>query len=285
MRPVDIGVDAARILTRPGSGRVRAVFSRALYLDVPGGLIALCSTQVPRGPLHLRMTALPAVLTGCPVLVATGSLRIGDHACPLTAPVWAPRLPPVSTLRRVHQEARDWLPGLGPTLDLGPTLGLAPAEDAGLPGDALAALRRGDLLTFAGLVGGRGAGLTPAGDDLLAGVLLVACALRDASPTDMWMLRRCAHGAPTNDIARAFLACAARGRCIEPAHALLNGLADADRRAVQSAADELRRFGSSSGAALTYGIRTALLELPNRAVESPRSTVPPPARRVAYSER
>ena len=85
MRPVDIGVDAARILTRPGSGRVRAVFSRALYLDVPGGLMALCSTRVPRGPLHLRTTALPAVLTGFPVLVATESLRIGDHAYQLTA--------------------------------------------------------------------------------------------------------------------------------------------------------------------------------------------------------
>jgi hypothetical protein len=139
----------------------------------------------------------------------------------LTAPVWAPRLPPVSTLRRAHREARDWLPSLGPTLDLGS------AGGAGLAGDALAALRRGDLLTFAGLVGGRGAGLTPAGDDLLAGVLLVACALRDGSPTDSWILRRCAHRAPTNDIARAFLACAARGRCIEPAHALLNCLADA----------------------------------------------------------
>ena len=244
---------------------MRAVFSRALYLDVPGGLIALCSTQVPRGPLHLRMTALPAVLTGCPVLVATGSLRIGDHASPLTAPVWAPRLPPVSTLGRAHQEARDWLSSLGPTLDLGP------AGAAGLAGDALAALRRGDLLTFAGLVGGRGSGLTPAGDDLLAGVLLVACALRDGSPTDSWTLQRCAHREPTNDIARAFLASAARGRCIEPAHALLKGLADADRRTVQSAADELGRFGSSSGAALAYGIRTALLELPNRVVESPQS--------------
>ena len=269
MRPVDIGVDAAWMPTRPGPGRVRAVFSRALYLDVPGGLIALCSTQVPRGPLHLRMTALPAVLTGCPVLVATGSLRIGDHAYPSTAPVWSPRLPPASSLGRAHEAART---GCRSQPDARPRGGRRR-----WPGRrALAALRRGDLLTFAGLVGGRGTGLTPAGDDLLAGVLLVARALRDGSATGSRTLRRCAQRAPTNDIARAFLASAARGRCIEPAHALLNGLADADRRAVQSAADELRRFGSSSGAALTYGISTALLELPNRAVESPRSTVPPP---------
>lgn len=279
MRPVDIGFDAARILTRLGPGRVRAVFSRALYLQVPGGLVALCSTQVPRGPLHLRMTALPAVLANCPVLVAARCLRIGDHAYPLTPPVWSPRLPKASTLRRAHQQVRDWLPRLGPMLELGRE------GDAELPGAALSALRRGDLLTFAGLVGGRGAGLTPAGDDVLAGTLLVAYAVRDRLPTDSWTLRQCACRAPTNDIARAFLACAARGRCIEPAHALLNGLATADRGAVRSAADDLRRFGSSSGAALAYGIRTALLELPSRVVESPPSTRPPRTRpRMAYSE-
>jgi hypothetical protein len=279
MRPVDIGIDAARILTRPGPGRVRAVFSRALYLQVPGGLVALCSTQAPRGPLHIRMTALPAVQAGCPVLVTTRSLRIGNHAYPLTAPLWSPRLPPASMLRRAHQQARAWLPRLGPTL------GLGPAADAELPGDALAALRRGDLLTFAGLIGGRGAGLTPAGDDILAGALLVARAVRDGSPTDSWTLQQCARRAPTSDIARAFLTCAALGRCIEPAHALLNGLANADRGVVLSAADELHRFGSSSGAALAYGIRTALLELPHAPSNSRGRPGALPARRpTEYSE-
>jgi Protein of unknown function (DUF2877) len=160
-------------------------------------------------------------------------------------------------LRRARHEVRNWLPRLGPTL------GLGTAADAGLPGDALAAVRRGDLLTFAGLIGGRGAGLTPAGDDILAGALLVARVVCDGSATDLWTLRQCARRAPTSDIAGAFLDCAARGRCIEPAHALLNGLAYADRGAVRSAADALRRFGSSSGAALAYGIRTALLQLPH----------------------
>lgn len=257
MRPVDIGIDAARILTRPGLGQVRAVFSRALYLQVPGGLVALCSTRAPRGPLHLRMTALPTVVPGCPVLVSSRRLRIGDHTYSVSAPIWSPRLPPASMLRRARHQVRDWLPRLGPTL------GLGPATDAGLPGNALAALRRGDLLTFAALIGGRGAGLTPAGDDVLAGALLVARSVRDGLPTGSWTLRQCARRAPTNDIARAFLACAARGRCIEPAHALLNGLATADRAAVRSAADELDHFGSSSGAALAYGIGIAVLELPH----------------------
>lgn len=49
MRPVDVGVDAARMLRVPGPGVVRAVFPKALYLRVPGGLLALATTEVPRG--------------------------------------------------------------------------------------------------------------------------------------------------------------------------------------------------------------------------------------------
>ena len=279
MRPIDVGLDAARVLGRPGPGRVLAVFSRALYLCVPGGLVALCSRQVPRGPLHLRMAALPAARVGAQVLVSSGHLELGGEVCPLTAPIWSPRLPTASRLSRACPYARDWLPSIGPTLDLGP------GENAGLPGDALSALRHGDLLTFAGLVSGRGAGLTPTGDDVLAGVLLVAGALRGGSRFDGTTRRRCARRTPTNDIAGAFLACAARGRCIEPAHALLSALADADRGATRSAISGLRRFGSSSGEALAYGIRTALLELPS---EAPRAIAPPfkPEQgRIEYSER
>lgn len=264
MRPIDIGLDAARALGRPGPGRVLAVFSHALYLCVPGGLVALCSGQVPRGPLHLRVTALPAARVGAQILVVAGRLEIGQDVCALTAPIWSRRLPSASRLSRSGPDACNWLPRVGPTLELGP------ARDAELPGDALTALRLGDLLTFAGLVGGRGAGLTPAGDDILAGVLLVAGALLGGSGNAR-TLERCALQAPTNDIARAFLECAARGRCIEPAHALLNGLADADRDAARSAISELRRFGSSSGEALAFGIRAALLELPS---EVPRAVAP-----------
>jgi hypothetical protein len=257
MRPVDIGIDAARMLETAGRGRVCAIFSQALYVQIPDGLIVVVSSRAPRGPLHLRMTSLPAVAPRSPVVVAARSLRIGDHAWPLDLPTWSRRLPTPPSLAAARRYVGEWLPDISPGLDV------APAASGGLPGDALAALRRGDLLSFAALVGGRGPGLTPAGDDILAGALLVARAIRAESSSHSWMLRRCAHHTPTNDIARAFLACASRGHCIEPAHDLLDGLADADRRAVRSAVDALSRFGSSSGLALTYGIRTALLELPN----------------------
>jgi hypothetical protein len=266
---VDIGIDAARILTNLGPGQVRAVFPQALYLRVPGGLVVLGSTQLPRGPLHLRMTALPAVPPGTAVEVTTGSLRIGNDTCPVRAPTWSPRLPSQPALRSAQRQARDWLPSLGPVLDVGSE------GRAGLPRNALIALRRGDVETFAGMVAGRGAGLTPAGDDVLAGVFLVASVFRGGSRTGCRRVAQCASQAPTNDIARAFLACAGRGRCIEPAHRLLDGLANHDRRTVRSAVTELNRFGSSSGAALTYGIRTALLELPAAASGHPDRPPPP----------
>jgi hypothetical protein len=255
---VDIGVDAARVVAHQGAGRVRAVFSRALYLDVPGGLMVLGSTEVPRGPLHLRVRTLPAVTAGCPVLVSTGLLAIDGQVYPSTAPVWSPRLPPASALGRVNRAACRGRPTAGLRLALGP------GSETGISHGALTALRSGDLLTFADLVGGRGAGLTPVGDDVLAGVLLVANALAPPRERIPEYFGRVANRAPTSEIAHAFLACAARGRSIEPAHRLLDGLATADSAAVYSAVDELRSFGSSSGAALAYGIWSALMELPRQ---------------------
>jgi hypothetical protein len=96
----------------------------------------------------------------------------------------------------------------------------------------------------------------------MAGVLLVARARWSGSGMAAWTRLQPEHLARTNDIARAFLTCAGQGRCIEPAHDLLLGLASADYCALNAAAGRLRKFGSSSGAALMYGVRAALLELP-----------------------
>ena len=256
MRPTDVGIDAARVLCTLGAGRVRAVFARALYLVVPGGLVVLATTEAPRGPLHLRVASLPDVRPGCPVWVDEDVLRIGDHGYRLDAPIWSPHLPPAASLTCAHARARRWLPDLGPALDVGMV------GRAELQAEAVTALRRGDLGTLAAAVVGRGPGLTPAGDDLMAGVLLVARARWSETGMAAWTHLQHEYLARTNDIARAFLTCAAQGRCIEPAHDLLLGLASADHRAVSAAADRLRHFGSSSGAALMYGVRAALLDLP-----------------------
>ena len=256
MRPLDVGADAARVLAVPGRGRVLAVFRLALYLRLPAGLVALTSAAASHGPLHLRVDALPGVAPGDPVVVGALAMDVGGHRCCLDVPVWSPRLPQPQALGTARAAARRWLPDVRPPLGLAPDSGSG--EGGGIPPGALAALRRGDLEAFAALVGGRGPGLTPAGDDVLAGVLLVARAGAFASAERLVAV---ADAVRTNDIARAFLACAARGRCIEPAHHLLAALADGDRARVRAAVVALQGYGGTSGAALVHGVRIGLLAL------------------------
>jgi hypothetical protein len=252
VNPRDVGLDASAIMRVRGPGRVRAVFEPAIYLDLPGGLVVLTTLAVPRGPLHVRVQRLPVVSPGDIASVDDDALRVADQRFALDAPVWAQRLPTSAALAAARGVARAWLPSAAPALDV---TGVATGV---LSAGVVAALRQEDLAGLGALLGGRGPGLTPAGDDMLAGALLVARALRGQLPAVGDLLR----GVATNDIALAFLRCAAAGRCIEPAHDLLDALARADEGAVDRALAALSGFGSSSGAALACGIRAALLELP-----------------------
>ena len=110
-----------------------------------------------------------------------------------------------------------------------------------------------DLPELAAYLGGRGPGLTPAGDDCLAGLFLVA----HLTGSDVTAL---ADTVPTNDISLAFLHWAARGQSIEPVHRLLMS---GDRASADRALDDLLRFGHSSGADLALGLRVGAQRLCN----------------------
>lgn len=109
-----------------------------------------------------------------------------------------------------------------------------------------------DLAALAARVGGRGPGLTPEGDDVLAGALLAARAAR--GPGAEPELRGVAASVSTTEVAAAFLAWAARGQCIEPAHDWLVAPDEPSRLRVEQ---RLRAIGASSGAALLDGLRRA----------------------------
>jgi hypothetical protein len=112
---------------------------------------------------------------------------------------------------------------------------------------------RGDLAGAVDALAGLGPGLTPAGDDALAGILLVLGAHDRAAAV------AAADRARTNDISRAFLAWAARGHSIEPVHRLL--AAGDDAGTASAALADLLRFGHSSGADLAFGLRRGLRAL------------------------
>jgi Protein of unknown function (DUF2877) len=98
---------------------------------------------------------------------------------------------------------------------------------------------------------GRGPGLTPSGDDLLAGFLLGCLAFgRDAAA-----LRRAVAAlapAQTTALSAALLSCALRGQCIPEAARLARALTGTG--AIGPALDALLQVGHTSGAALALGL-------------------------------
>jgi hypothetical protein len=215
---IELGLGAQEALAAGERGTVMAVFRKAAYVRMPAGLVALTTWDVPAGPIHARGA------------LARRRLAAGDRVTVgiAGATVWRGELPADAA-------------GALEVLATAPASALEayPSQVA----RARAALYRGDLNAAVDAIAGLGPGLTPAGDDALAGILLVAQDRRAAIEA--------ADRARTNDIARAFLAWAARGQSIEPVHRLLAG-------GGKPALADLLRFGHSSGADLAFGLRLGM---------------------------
>jgi hypothetical protein len=235
---------------QPVTGTVCGVFRLAAYLRLDGRILAVCGPGVAPGPLHLRLDRLPPLARGQRVRRTAGRVEVVgpatsrlsiDESC---LPRWAPRPVDPAALRR----RRAPLPPAGT------------AAAAGLPPRLVEAAARllsdGELTALAQLVGGRGPGLTPAGDDLLAGALVAHAALHPDAEAGR---RAAVAAARTNDVAAAFLGWAARGQCIQPVHEVLGAMADCDPAGEAAARTRLHQVGASSGAALLLGLDLALM--------------------------
>ena len=213
-------------------------------------MLALVSADAPPGPVHLRVHELPRPEPNAMVALTARTLAVGDVLVDLDG---------IDGLRR-------WRP---PTLDAAllrharrrGTLRASPAADGSdlaghrrSPSTADRALRRGDLPAVVAALAGRGSGLTPAGDDVLGGLLVV---LRTAGHDERALLDAVS-GARTHAISRAFLAWAARGQAVEPVHLLLAALARGDRAAARRHQEAVLALGHTSGADLLLGLRLGL---------------------------
>jgi hypothetical protein len=254
---LEVGMGVHRALSVPGTGRVVGAYGKAAYLQVPGGLFALTTVGVPLGPVHAR--------TGTSV----DRLRVADRV------VVTPTLLEAGPLLLDLQGARLWQ-GLVPTAaELEDSAALAVELLDGAPASSLTApppvelLLRGDLIGLAACLGAVGPGLTPAGDDCLAGILFIA-RIRWGEPAAE-LLVRTATAVETNDVARAFLVWAARGQSIEPVHRFLLSAASHDVAEASRALASLVHFGHSSGADLALGLRLALQLLPGAPQPAARS--------------
>ena len=249
---LQVGVGAAEVLRVAAHGDVLATFPAAAYVRMDSGVICLTGPAVDAGPIHVRCCELPAAVPGEPVGWDGTQLVARGWTVDLQAPTYLGTLPPAADLEAGAALLLEAFADLPPAWLLTGDVPAVWPDHAGV-------LARGDLGVAAAVLGGRGRGLTPAGDDVLAGLLVIAAACGVGSPAER---EHAAAQSRTNDIAASFLRWAARGQCVAPVHDLLAAAAAGDRAGTRRAAARLRAIGASSGADLAYGLTLGLRHLP-----------------------
>lgn len=228
-----------RWLRNSGSARVLHLFPEACSLSNDRGeVIALVSPEIGPGPFHAVMggdfTAglaidQPVTLDAAGQFLTVGPLRVDCRE----SPVWRPK-PEWTRLRRA--DFGEWPSPSGLPDDITHYLsrvidGLM-ADDLSLYGDGVAGLA------------GRGSGLTPAGDDVLMGVLHALWAWypnHPRRPRREWLGIILSTAVPrTATLSANFLRAAAAGEATWHWHDLADGR--------PGAADRILSIGHSSGA-------------------------------------
>jgi len=270
--PASASTGVAELLRGPvRPARVLMSLPAAVYLSVSTergndvvGVLTSDAARLPLGCVLFRPSngrPLVALPTGAPAEVGAGRIVVGDLA--VSAAAWwdpRPRLPhsrPALLPEGVRQ-LRNALYGEGvphsaftlPGLPTGPGGPLAALRGAVRRADLDAALR-----TAARLVG-LGPGLTPAGDDVMAGTMaglvLLGHPAAERFAAGVYSLA----AGRTTELSRALLRHAAAGRVSGEYAAVLQGLVG--ERPLTPAIAGLLATGSTSGRAMALGLCTAI---------------------------
>jgi hypothetical protein len=253
--------------------QVVAAFPRAVYLARRGTpwLVAVVTSDGVAHPNAVRLSAsshlrpLAGIAPGTTGTIGEGGLRLGSLVGQVTR-WWDPRpaLPVVSPqvlAERLAVLRAEPAAAAGLLADGAPAPGLTGPEDAEVA-EVAVRLRAADAeaLVAAGLaLLGRGPGLTPAGDDVLAGLLAgTALLVPGLALTVLVAGERLARLglARTTAISATLLRHAARGEVAEPVARVLRAMTGPHERPGPAVAG-LLAVGSSSGADLLRGLLTA----------------------------
>lgn len=260
-----------RLCRRLSIGQVLAVFEHACHLiDHESDVVALVTPHIGDGPLNIVVDGTAGLFSriepGMPVtlrsdqLVATG-LQVDLRQ----ASVWEPRpnwgalrarraaiesrLPLLRTLCLRHAPAGSLLALVG-----APRTADALVEATSSTAEKAAAVLRegweGDpdrLREGTARLAGLGSGLTPSGDDFLAGAMLWAWLAHPAPDSVCCTIGQVA--APrTTALSTALLRATARGECSTPWHRLLVALSEGPDARIAAAVREVLAHGATSGA-------------------------------------
>ncbi len=290
----EVGEDAAAVLTESGTGRVAAVFSRAVYVQTSAGWLCFGPPGLGSGPLNL-LCDIPndvdwhaeAISNGMPVRIVPNAIEIGSGLV-LTlsrARLWRPDPAPpwsAATLREglAALDDRPRLPlppaGLGQFLRRAPQATTPEARKAEPAVDTLRAWMEGragdaddvpDAAADAAVsLLGLGPGLTPAGDDFLGGLLIALLLLgRDGLRAHLWRKLEPHTTVRTAAVSAAHLRAAAAGRGSAVLHEALHALLAGRAGALPGALERVKRIGHTSGWDALAGAVTALRSLPQEA--------------------
>jgi hypothetical protein len=266
---------AAPVLERaPARGVVAGLVRTAAYLEFDSFVVAVTARGVPLMPNGVALADRPAgdgtqgsgrgggagwPVVGTAVHLGTGGLSGAGWRVAWPAaepPVWDPSVPRAAACNGAARErGAAVLRGAPATPDGLAAAGVGIAHSEGV-GALLRALATGEPPDAHALLG-LGSGLTPEGDDLLAGAAAAVAALEpwSADRRAAWL----AAAAPpdvatrTTKLSATLLQLAARGQAIEPAHALL----DLEHERWEPALARLERLGHSTGRCYAAAIGAA----------------------------
>jgi hypothetical protein len=232
---------------------VRASTKVASYLTVPDpgsdpGVVALLSQAAVRLPIGIVLATDNLPEAGSTVRIGNGSVTT-EQGTWRPARWWDPRPHlSVGALLAAAPALRELL-----ETEAGPCFGLPLCDALDLAG----ALAHGELTSTLAAIG-LGPGLTPAGDDVVAGALAVLALCGQLDEVLKAAIGACARSR-TTALSAALIVAASRGQVIPQAAAVLNALAAGDPPdRLSSAVTGLFAVGATSGHDLCAGMAGAL---------------------------
>lgn len=222
-----------------------------LFVDLEGfclGVLGARAVQVPCG-VRTQLPHLSTLEAGAPVSVEDGGIVFADtevlvtNIVDTTVPVLSPD---TASLCGEHlaDVVGDQLAGVREQVDP----------------DSLDLLAKGDSACVAGLLG-RGPGMTPLGDDVLAGWLAAAVSSRHPGLAAIRSEVALSASERTSPLSATLLECAARGEGVPEFRSLLLGLANGNDEITAQSLELMLGIKDGTGVGMVLGAVIALRSL------------------------
>jgi len=263
LRPVTVRSISteARDTLRSGETRVRelARFGRAIDLVVGESLVALVVPEIGNGPFHAVVDHLPE--SESPWRIGDGELTCGPWRIAITPEtvVWDPRpqwssivIEPhsVQAVERIVSELAGRSRSRSATQE---ALDRILAQRIADLARAIAGGHPTDIQRATSGLAGLGSGLTPYGDDVLAGAVLALWAAHHPGCSEIGAMVARAAAPATHALSRAFIDAASRGMANADWHVLLDALSRSSAPDTDRAARRIAATGDMSGVAMLRG--------------------------------